>query len=74
MVSSNFSQQLPEFAEKDQALLIVMLAKKFEKTRLPLGELNRNSSGIIGFAARPSARTSPAAHMAAAMKAAIMRG
>ena len=62
------------FAEKDQILLIVMLAKKFEKTRLPLGELNRNSSGMIGSAARRSARISPAAHIAATTKAVIMRG
>jgi len=51
-----------------------MLAKKFEKTRLPRGELNRNSSGMIGFAARRSARISNAAHIAATTKAVIMRG
>lgn len=34
---------------------MVMLAKKLEKTRFPLGELERNSSGMIGFQARCSA-------------------
>ena len=53
---------------------MVMLAKKFENTKLPLGALNRNSSVMIGFSASRSALISPAPHIAEAMNAVMMIG
>lgn len=53
---------------------MVMLAKKLEKTRFPLGELERNSSGMISFPACRSTNIKIPPEMREVNRAATMMG